>query len=303
MSEIRASTTIKYDSVGSFGRVLTSRTYNTALVQPIKIFKSGPTGQVLLGSSAERHIMAKTTNNTEAMGFNFTEAAVAATTGRTIPGSAELISTCNTLALDAIKKASQDPEIGALAAAVQSGDHAALEAFVEKAIEVPSADMLEGATEDELSRLLESRRSDRSKAKKAGLTTLDTIRRYISAWIAELVIRAKSGKAYKAPTGGGIVLDESADRDTITRKIKSLQSKKCRLSQAYRVVVAAGADNEALRTEIEALDAEIARLNGIRGVSERTTKQATVPTSAAVNEYLKGLSADQLQELLSQIAQ
>lgn len=247
--------------------------------------------------------MAKTTNNQETMGFNFNEAAVAATTGRTIPGSAELISTCNNLALDAIRKASQDPEIGALASAVQTGDHAALEAFVEKAIEVPSADMLEGATEDELSRLLESRRSDRSKAKKAGLTTLDTIRRYISAWIAELVIRAKSGKAYKAPTGGGIVLDESADRDTITRKIKSLQSKKCRLSQAYRVVVAAGADNEALRTEIEALDAEIARLNGIRGVSERTTKQATVPTSAAVNEYLKGLSADQLQELLSQIAQ
>lgn len=247
--------------------------------------------------------MTNNTNKKEATGFTFADTSVQAVTGRTIPGSQELISTCNTLALDAIKKASTDPEIGALAVAVQTGDHAALEAFVEAAIEVPSADMLKDATEDELSRLLESRRSDRSKAKKAGLTTLDTIRRYISAWIAELVIRAKSGKAYKAPAAGQIELDESADRDTITRKIKSLQSKKCRLGQAYRAVVAAGAENEALKAEIDGIEAEIARLNGLRGVSERTTKQATVPTSAAINEYLNGLSAEELQELLAKAAQ
>ena len=258
---------------------------------------------MLSGSSAERYHMANNTNKKEATGFTFTDTSVQATAGRTIPGSQELISTCNSLAIDAIKKASQDPEIGALASAVQTGDHAALEAFVEKAVEVPDKSMLDGATDDELSRLLESRRSDRSKAKKAGLTTLDTIRRYISAWIAELVIRAASGKAYKSPTGGGVVLDESADRDTITKKIKSLQSKKCRLGQAYRAVVAAGAENDALRAEIDGIEAEIARLNGLRGVSERTTKQATVPTSAAINEYLNGLSAEELQELLAKAAQ
>ena len=59
------------------------------------------------------------------MGFAFADTSVQAVTGRTIPGSQELISTCNALALDAIKKAGSDPEIGTLAAAVQSGDHEA----------------------------------------------------------------------------------------------------------------------------------------------------------------------------------
>lgn len=249
--------------------------------------------------------MANNTNKKEATGFTFTDASVQAVTGRAIPGSQELISTCNTLALDAIKLASTDPEIGKLAAAVQSGDHEALVAFVDKAVEVPDKSMLDGATEDELSRLLESRRSDRSKAKKAGLTTLDTIRRYISAWIAELVIRAATGKAYKAPSTGFSVEDmDGADRDTITRKIKSLQSKKCRLSQAYRAIVAAGAQNAELKDQIDQLDAEIKKLNDLRGVQPKAVKAAnTVPTNDQLTAYLKSLSPEELQDMLAKAAQ
>lgn len=249
--------------------------------------------------------MANNTNKTEAMGFNFTGTSAQAVTGRTIPGSQELISTCNTLALDAIKLASTDPEIGKLAAAVQSGDHEALVAFVDKAVEVPDKSMLDGATEDELSRLLESRRSDRSKAKKAGLTTLDTIRRYISAWIAELVIRAASGKAYKAPSTGFSVEDmDGADRDTITKKIKSLQSKRCRLNQAYRAIVAAGAQNAELKNQIDQLDVEIKKLNDLRGVQPKAVKATnTVPTNDQLAEYLKSLSPEELQDMLAKAAQ
>ena len=249
--------------------------------------------------------MANNTNKKEATGFTFTDASVQAVTGRAIPGSQELISTCNTLALDAIKLASTDPEIGKLAAAVQSGDHEALVAFVDKAVEVPDKSMLDGATEDELSRLLESRRSDRSKAKKAGLTTLDTIRRYISAWIAELVIRAATGKAYKAPSTGFSVEDmDGADRDTITRKIKSLQSKKCRLSQAYRAIVAAGAQNAELKDQIDQLDAEIKKLNDLRGVQPKAVKATdTVPTNDQLTAYLKSLSPEELQDMLAKAAQ
>lgn len=249
--------------------------------------------------------MANNTNRTEAMGFNFTGTSAQAVTGRTIPGSQELISTCNTLALDAIKLASTDPEIGKLAAAVQSGDHEALVAFVDKAVEVPDKSMLDGATEDELSRLLESRRSDRSKAKKAGLTTLDTIRRYISAWIAELVIRAASGKAYKAPSTGFSVEDmDGADRDTITKKIKSLQSKRCRLNQAYRAIVAAGAQNAELKNQIDQLDVEIKKLNDLRGVQPKAVKATnTVPTNDQLAEYLKSLSPEELQDMLAKAAQ
>ena len=238
------------------------------------------------------------TNKKEAVGFTFTGTIAEKATGRTIPGSQELIAKCNELALDAIKKASTDPEIGKLAAAVQSGDHAALEAFVEKAIEIPDKSMLDGATEDELSRLLESRRSDRSKAKKSGLTTLDSIRRYISAWIAELVIRDASGKAYKAPSSGQLGDFESTDRDEITKKIKSLQSKKCRLNQAYRTVVAAGIDSPELAKQIDEIEAEIKRLNEMRGTTPRVKTTDTVVTDAQVTAYLKSLSAEQLEELL-----
>ena len=249
--------------------------------------------------------MANNTNKKEAMGFNFTSTSAQAVTGRTIPGSQELISTCNALALDAIKKAGSDPEIGKLAAAVQSGDHEALVAFVDKAVEVPDKSMLDGATEDELSRLLESRRSDRSKAKKAGLTTLDTIRRYISAWIAELVIRAASGKAYKAPSTGFSVEDmDGADRDAITKKIKSLQSKRCRLSQAYRAIVAAGVTDTVLKDQLDQIDADIKALNDMRGVQPKAVKTSnTVPTNDQLAAYLKSLSPEEVQAMLDRAAQ
>lgn len=236
-------------------------------------------------------------------GFNFTaEQASTSKVGRTIPGSQELISTCNTLALDAIKAASTDPEVGKLAAAVQTGDHEALCAFVDATIEVPDKSMLDGATEDELSRLLESRRSDRSKAKKAGLNTLDTIRRYISAWVAELVIRAASGKAYKAPTGTQLGEFESTDRDEITRKIKSLQSKKCRLNQAFKTIVAAGIDSPEIKQQLDEVEAEIKRLNAMRGTTVRVKTTDAVPSTEQLRAALAGMSADELKALLEEAA-
>ena len=246
--------------------------------------------------------MANNTNKTEAMGFNFTGTTAQASTGRTIPGSQELISKCNTLALDAIKLASTDPEIGKLAAAVQTGDHEALVAFVDKAIEVPDKSMLDGATDDELSRLLESRRSDRSKAKKAGLTTLDTIRRYISAWVAELVIREASGKAYKAPTATQLGEFESTDRDEITRKIKSLQSKKCRLNQAFKTIVAAGIDSPEIKQQLDEVEAEIKRLNAMRGTTVRVKTTDAVPSTEQIRAALAGMSAEELKALLEEAA-
>lgn len=245
-------------------------------------------------------------NNTNT-GFTFAEAGTVAAkaSGRAIPGSQELISTCNNLALDAIKLASTDEEIGALAAEVQTGSHEALIKFVDKAVELPGAEMLDGATDDELSRLLESRRSDRSKAKKAGLTTLDTIRRYISAWIAELVIREATGKAYKAPSTTGYGEFESTNVDEITKKIKSLQSKKCRLNSAYKTVMAAGIESTELKAQLDEVDAEIQRLNAMRGTQPRSAKVKTVdavPTTEQLRAALAGMSAEELQALLAQAA-
>lgn len=251
--------------------------------------------------------MAKKNNTTETMGFVFTEASEAkASTGRTIPGSTELISICNQKALDAIKLASTDKDVAGLATDVQTGNHEALVKFVEATVEVPSAEMLAGATDDELSRLLESRRSDRSKAKKAGLMTIDSLRRYISAWIAELVIRESTGKAYKAPSATAYGEFESTDSEEITKKIKSLQSKKCRLNAQAKMCLSAGIETpENIRNELAEVEAEITRLNAMRGTTPRTAKVKTVdvvPTNEQLRAALAGMSAEELQALLAQAA-
>lgn len=200
------------------------------------------------------------------------EDAVVATAGsRTIPGAAELIAQCNSLAVEAIRKASADPAVGQLAAAMQNGGINELQAFVSATVEVPSTEVIENCTADELSRMLESRRSDRSKAKKAGLTTIDNIKRYVSAWVAELVIRQASGKAYKAPGTSTLGEFESDDVEAITRKIKSLQSKKCRLNAVLKY-----AANPEIEQEVADIEAEIARLNAMRGSKPRVKSTDTV---------------------------
>ena len=155
------------------------------------------------------------------------------------------------------------------------------------------AEVLEGCDADQLSRLLESRRSDRSKAKKKGLTSsVVTCKTYISAMYAELMIRVKMGKPY---TGAAAAQDYNAaelaqDQDALSRKIKSLQSKQCRLKKL-------AAFDEAARAELDEVVAEIARLNdlrtGTRRVSKTVLKDANID---AIRETLKSIDPATLPE-------
>lgn len=231
--------------------------------------------------------------------FVIQEAVAAVTTGRTIPGAQELIAQCNALAIDAIKKASTEPEVGQLAAAMQTGGMAELQAFVDATVQVPDKSVLDGCSDEELSRMLESRRSDRSKSKKAGLTSIDNIRRYVSAWIAELVIREATGKTYKAPGTSELGQFESTDYDAITRKIKSLQSKKCRLAAVLKY-----GPNEAVDAEVQEIQAEIDRLNAMRGSKPRVKSTDTIKSMDidSLRLAIANMSDEEKANLMAQLA-
>lgn len=243
--------------------------------------------------------MAKTVKNTMENPFVLGAEVAHNTNSRTIPGAAELIAQCNALALDAIKKATTDPEVGALAAAMQTGGQKELQAFVDATVKVPTTELIKNCSEEELSRMLESRRSDRSKSKKAGLTTIDNIRRYVSAWIAELVIREASGKAYKAPGSSELGSFESTDYEEITRKIKSLQSKKCRLSAVLKY-----GPNETVEAEVKAVQAEIDRLNAMRGTKARVKSTDAVKSMSLddLRASVAAMSDEEKAQLVAMLA-
>lgn len=231
--------------------------------------------------------------------FVLGEATATVATGRTIPGASELIAQCNAIALEAIKKATASPEVGQLAAAMQTGGMPELQAFVDGTCEIPSTEVISECSDEELSRMLESRRSDRSKAKKAGLTSIDNIRRYLSAWIAELVIREATGKAYKAPGTTELGSFESTDYDTITRKIKSLQSKKCRLSAVLKY-----GPNATVEAEVQEIQTEIDRLNAMRGSKPRvkSTDNIKAMDLDSLRAAIGAMSDEEKAAIIAQLA-
>lgn len=173
-------------------------------------------------------------------------------------------------------------------AMMDSGDAGALIQLIEAVYphEVwteDAAEVLEGCPDEELSKMLESQRSNRSKAKKAGLRTklVNTVA-YISAMYAELLIRERTGKAYVS-TGRGSSGEEldleklAADPDALKRKINSLASKKSRLSKV------APYDEEASKA-LEQTEKDLAELRALRPTPSRT-----VVKSIPIEELRKAL--------------
>lgn len=238
------------------------------------------------------------------MTFNelFAEAAVDSTANRTLKGSAELIQWSTGLANSIIAAAQGDETIAAACSAVQKGEMEALQRLVDENID-PSdiSQMADELGEDTitLKGLLESRRSDRSKSKKK-LSTLDGFRKYVSAWIAELAVREALGMAYKAPSEATEYGSfESDDYETITKKIKSLQSKKCRVKATLRYV-----ESEELQSELQEIQQEIDRLNAMRGVSTRVKATDTVKAVSMddLRSVIAGMSNDEKAALMAQLA-
>ena len=154
------------------------------------------------------------------------------------------------------------------------------------------AEVLDGCDDNQLGRLLESRRSDRSKAKTkySKQPNMSNCKSYLSAMYAELMIRVQTGKPYSGSTNGQSVDVDESDLEAISRRVKSLQSKKCRLKPLAEY-------DDSAREDLEEVEAEINRLNSLRPNTRATTKVVVKDLSVdQIRAALKSISVEDLTE-------
>ncbi len=153
------------------------------------------------------------------------------------------------------------------------------------------SEFMKDASDEDLSKLLESRRSDRSKKLKEGpLSSITTAQNFLAAMYAELLVRQAWDKPYAAPTVE-TEIDEN-DLNAIGRKIKSLQTKKCRLGKIAPY-------DENAKAELEEVITEIARLNSFRPTIKSKTVVKSQQTEA-IREALRLVQTQLSPEQLDQ---
>ena len=232
--------------------------------------------------------MKKTTNLFESL---TAQTSAPETSGRRLDHTVELNRIATERATETIKKASEKPELHELANKMLGGDPADLmELFNQvgmmERVGDDAHEALDGADEGELKRLLESRRSDRSKRKRKGIgSSMLVCRNYVACMYAELMVRDAMGKPYTGQRGvaaNRVGLDES-DMDAVNRRVKSLQSKKCRVKKL------ADAGVPGAEAELAEVVAEIERLSALR------------PTKVTTKAAVKSIKVDELREALNKI--
>lgn len=208
--------------------------------------------------------------------------------------STQLIAASNQRSKQLIEIVKTDKAIGAqLMDCLKSGTAPTLFELLEGSFSeqiVEDSKFLSEATESQLDRLLESRRSDRSSTKRKGFKTLKAVMDYLAAGYAELVIRQASGKEYSATRG--IELDGS--EDAIKRRIASLRSKQSRNKKLALL-------DPAVAAELEEVKAEIERLQGLLGKAPSTKQLKSDLMSELKKLDLAALPpemADRIQKLM-----
>ena len=159
-----------------------------------------------------------------------------------------------------------------------------------------AATVLDGCPEDDLPKMLESQRSNRSKAKRTGLTAMPKVIDYVSSMVAELLIREKTGKAYNA-AGTKLATDHealAADQDLLTRKINSLASKKSRLNKL------AAYDDKA-KAELAEVEAELQELRALRPTKTKKTVKSVKLDDLKAGLAAGSISTEDLQALLEMV--
>lgn len=234
----------------------------------------------------------KTTNPETQNPFTFSGTLQDTTETRKLDYTPVLISTSNQRAQDLMVNVGKKPELFDLAnRAIDNGVAQDLidlikAVYNDDQIKTDAA-ILDGCDETQLGKLLESRRSDRSKAKKKNpRSNVQVCKTYISSMYAELLIRSYWNKPYTGQVGATELNIEALkdDQEALSRKVKSLQSKKSRLNKIAQY-------DENARKELEEVKDEIARLNALRP-TVRTTPSKTV---------VKDLDVDRLREVLKGI--
>lgn len=184
--------------------------------------------------------------------------------------------------------------------ALDSGTYASACNLIETIIGTPQCGALADCTDDELSRLLESRRSDRSKTKKKGLrTSVVVMLTYFAAVIAEMAIRAASGKEYVAQSANTIDVEALAlDQEALNKKIRSLQSKQSNLRRALKYIPD---DTDAPeREELKRVQAQIEELQS-RRTSTVKTVTTKVPSAEVLKKAIAAMSEEDKQALIAQL--
>lgn len=167
------------------------------------------------------------------------------------------------------------------------------------------AQILDGADEEQLGRLLESRRSDRSKAKSKGpRLNVGVCQTFIGSMYAEMLVRLVWNKPFQQTTTEIDYDDLKEDQDALNRKIRSLQSKQSRLRKTAEFV-------EADKKELEEVMTEIDRLKSLRTTTGKISTKTVIRDADAetLREALKlvkidGLDAEQqekIQRLMDQL--
>lgn len=161
------------------------------------------------------------------------------------------------------------------------------------------AKFLEGTDEETLGKLLESQRSNRSKAKRAGLGgtgSMGNIVMYLRSLYAELMVRDAMGKAYKS-AGGKLPTDHEVlrnDSAALQRRINSLASKKSRLKALAKY-------DEKAKEELEGVEAELEELRGMKPGRSTTTVKSVKLDDLKKALDAGSLDAGALQDLLDSL--
>ena len=203
-----------------------------------------------------------------------------------------LIDKSNTRASELMQAVANQPELHDLANKMMtSGDPTDLVNLIKSVFDDETikadAEILTGCDSEQLGRLLESRRSDRSKTKRKGIANdVITCRTYISCMYAELLIRTQTGKPYTGAVYTGSDVD-TTDLEAIARRVKSLQSKACRLRKTAQYV-------QADATELAETQLEIARLNSFKPATQTTSKATPQLSPEQLLEALKKVDLERV---------
>lgn len=228
--------------------------------------------------------------------FDGLTATTTTTSTRKLAFTSVLQDKARSLSTELIRKAGGNPELAPLASTMlEAKTPESLLAFINAGIDAQTmaeaSRVLDGCPEDDLPKMLESQRSNRSKAKRTGLVSMPKLIDYVASMVGELLIREKTGKAYNANAGkletDHLVLAQ--DSELLTKRINSLASKKSRLTKLATY-------DEDAKKELDAVERELHELRALRPNKTHTTVKSVSLTD--LKQALANMSEAERASLL-----
>ena len=226
-----------------------------------------------------------------------------------LAGTPTLVAKAATVVTEIMQTIESDVEKFADLFESSKADHIAMETLINEAYDLSTVDVdfLKQLDEDELTSMLKSQQSKRSRAKSKPMT-VDNYKSMMNAAISELLIRTvldKPRAAGGAGFNGKSILDYtpeeiqalSDDQEALRRAIRNVQSQKCIMKHKDGFDEASEAYQAILKVE--------AVLKDLRVVvpRQRTDKTKKMIQDALAEHDVENLKAADSKELLKMIAQ